>query len=103
MLGEHVTPAGQRYDVQLKGAGITPYSRRGDGRAVLGPMLREYVISSAFDALNIPTTSSLAVTVTGETVQREVAQPGAVLTQLQILICVWAPLSSQLCKMISLY
>ena len=81
MLGEHVTPAGQRYDVQLKGAGITPYSRRGDGRAVLGPMLREYVISSAFDALNIPTTSSLAVTVTGETVQREVAQPGAVLTR----------------------
>lgn len=79
LLGEQITPAGERFDLQLKGAGPTPYSRRGDGRAALGPMLREYVISEAMAALGIPTTRSLAVTATGETVWRNQEQPGAVL------------------------
>jgi uncharacterized protein YdiU (UPF0061 family) len=81
LLGEQVTPSGRRYDIQLKGAGRTPYSRGGDGRAVLGPMLREYMISEAMHALGIPTTRSLAVVTTGETVYRKTAQPGAVLTR----------------------
>lgn len=81
VLGEWVTPAGERYDVQLKGSGRTPYSRGGDGRAALGPMLREYVISEAMAALGIPTTRSLAVVTTGEPVYRETTLPGAVLTR----------------------
>jgi uncharacterized protein YdiU (UPF0061 family) len=81
LLGEHVTPAGGRFDIQLKGAGPTPYSRRGDGRAALGPMLREYLISEAMHALGIPTTRSLAVATTGESVFREEALPGAILTR----------------------
>ncbi len=81
LLGEHVTPAGKRLDVQLKGSGPTPYSRRGDGRAALGPMLREYLISEAMRGLGIPTTRSLAVVATGEPVIREEALPGAVLTR----------------------
>lgn len=81
LLGEQVTPGGVRYDIQLKGAGATPYSRRGDGRAALGPMLREYVISEAMHALGIPTTRSLAVASTGEPVFRERPLPGAVLTR----------------------
>ncbi len=81
LLGEHRTPSGERFDIQLKGAGPTPYSRRGDGRAGLGPMLREYLISEAMHALGIPTARSLAVTSTGEPVFREVAFPGAVLTR----------------------
>ncbi|MSU47509.1 MAG: YdiU family protein [Opitutus sp.] len=81
LLGEQITPRGDRFDIQLKGAGPTPFSRRGDGRAVLGPMLREYVISEAMHALGIPTTRSLAVTATGETVWRQTALPGAVLTR----------------------
>ncbi|HRE80092.1 MAG TPA: YdiU family protein [Opitutaceae bacterium] len=79
LLGEQITPKGDRFDLQLKGAGPTPYSRRGDGRAALGPMLREYVISEAMAALTIPTTRSLAVTATGETVWRTQGQLGAVL------------------------
>jgi uncharacterized protein YdiU (UPF0061 family) len=82
LLGEQVTPDGTRVDVQLKGAGQTPYSRRGDGRAALGPMLRELVISEAMHALGIPTSRSLAVVSTGEPVQRERALPGAVLTRI---------------------
>ncbi len=102
LLGEHVTPAlelttdklptsvlpasalpaGARFDVQLKGAGRTPYSRRGDGRAALGPMLREYIISEAMHALGIPTTRSLAVVSTGEKVYREEILDGAVLTRI---------------------
>jgi uncharacterized protein YdiU (UPF0061 family) len=82
LLGEQMTPKGERYDVQLKGSGRTPYSRGGDGRAVLGPMLREYIISEAMHALGIPTTRSLAVATTGETVLREEPQPGAVLTRI---------------------
>ena len=81
VLGEHVDPVGMCWDVQLKGAGRTPYSRGGDGKAVLGPMLREYIISEAMHALGIPTTRSLAVVTTGETVWREIAQPGAILTR----------------------
>ncbi|MEQ1851558.1 MAG: protein adenylyltransferase SelO [Chthoniobacteraceae bacterium] len=81
LLGEQITPAGDRFDIQLKGAGPTPYSRRGDGRAALGPMLREYVISEAMHALGIPTTRSLAVAATGEPVFREQPLPGAVLTR----------------------
>ncbi len=82
LLGEHVTPDGSRWDIQLKGSGQTPFSRRGDGRAALGPMLREYIISEAMFALGIPTTRSLAVVVTGELVYRETAQKGAVLTRI---------------------
>jgi uncharacterized protein YdiU (UPF0061 family) len=81
LLGEHVTPAGRRVDIQLKGSGPTPFSRRGDGRAALGPMLREYIVSEAMHALGIPTTRSLAVVTTGERVLREAPLPGAVLTR----------------------
>lgn len=81
LLGEQITPLGLRFDIQLKGSGQTPYSRRGDGRAALGPMLREYVISEAMHALGIPTTRSLAVVTTGEAVVREELLPGAVLTR----------------------
>ena len=79
LLGEQVTPTGQRYDLQWKGSGPTPYSRRGDGRAALGPMLREYLISEAMHALRVPTTRSLAVLTTGDLVFREGPLPGAVL------------------------
>lgn len=79
--GEHITPDGKRLDIQFKGSGRTPYSRRGDGRAALGPMLREYTISEAMHALGIPTTRSLAVAMTGEDVLRETALPGAILTR----------------------
>ncbi|MBC8113440.1 MAG: YdiU family protein, partial [Candidatus Saccharimonas sp.] len=81
LLGEHRTPSGQLVDIQLKGAGQTPFSRRGDGRAALGPMLREYVISEAMSALGIPTTRSLAVVTTGEQVYRTTALRGAILTR----------------------
>jgi len=81
LLGEQITPRGERFDLQLKGAGPTPYSRRGDGRAALGPMLREYIISEAMHALGIPTTRSLAVVATGESVWRQSPLPGAVLTR----------------------
>lgn len=81
LLGEHVTPTGDRFDVQLKGSGPTPFSRGGDGRAALGPMLREYVVSEAMHGLGIPTTRGLAVTTTGEAVFRERPLRGAVLTR----------------------
>src|SRR5829696_5136760 len=81
LLGEQITPSGDRFDIQLKGPGQTPYSRRGDGRAALGPMLREYIISEAMHALGIPTTRSLAVVTTGEPVYRETELEGAVLTR----------------------
>ena len=80
VMGEHLTPSGQRIDLQLKGSGRTPYSRGGDGRAALGPMLREYIISEAMHALGIPTTRSLAVVSTGEKVYRETELPGAILS-----------------------
>ena len=81
LLGEQVTTSGERFDIQLKGAGPTEYSRRGDGRAALGPMLREYIISEAMHALGTPTTRSLAVATTGELVFRETELEGAVLTR----------------------
>lgn len=81
LLGEQIMPTGGRVDIQLKGSGRTPYSRGGDGRAALGPMLREYIISEAMHALGIPTTRSLAVVTTGETVYRQTEQPGAILTR----------------------
>lgn len=81
MLGEVLAPDGARFDVQLKGAGQTPYSRMGDGRAWLGPVLREYIVSEAMAALNIPTTRALAAVTTGEMVLREGPMPGAVLTR----------------------
>jgi uncharacterized protein YdiU (UPF0061 family) len=81
LLGEQITPQGERFDIQLKGSGRTPYSRGGDGRAALGPMLREYIISEAMYALGIPTTRSLAVVTTGESIFRETELPGAILTR----------------------
>ena len=81
LLGEQITPDGERYDIQLKGAGRTPYSRGGDGKAALGPMLREFIISESMHALGIPTTRSLAVAATGELVERETELPGAILTR----------------------
>jgi uncharacterized protein YdiU (UPF0061 family) len=81
LIGEQITPLGERFDIQLKGSGRTPYSRGGDGRAALGPMLREYIISEAMHALGIATTRSLAVVTTGESVIRETDLPGAILTR----------------------
>jgi uncharacterized protein YdiU (UPF0061 family) len=81
LLGEVIDIDGVRRDIQLKGSGPTPFSRRGDGRAALGPVLREYIVSEAMAALGIPTTRSLAATITGESVIRETALPGAVLTR----------------------
>lgn len=82
LLGEHLTREGKRVDIQLKGSGRTAFSRSGDGRAALGPMLREYVISEAMYALGIPTTRSLAVVTTGGAVLREKPLPGAILTRI---------------------
>jgi serine/tyrosine/threonine adenylyltransferase len=81
LLGEVIDAQGVRRDIQLKGSGPTPFSRRGDGRAALGPVLREYIVSEAMAALGIPTTRSLAAVMTGESVLRETALPGAVLTR----------------------
>ena len=81
LLGEQLAPNGKRFDIQLKGSGRTPFSRGGDGRAALGPMLREYIISEAMHALGIPTTRSLAVVTTGDTVSRQIPLPGAILTR----------------------
>ena len=81
LLGEVVDRDGRRRDLQLKGSGITPFSRGGDGRAALGPVLREYIVSEAMAALGIPTTRALAAVMTGEPVRREVELPGAVLTR----------------------
>lgn len=81
LLGEIVAPDGRRFDIQLKGAGQTPFSRRGDGRAWLGPVLREYLVSEFMAAAGIPTTRALAAVTTGETVIRESLLPGAILTR----------------------
>lgn len=81
LIGEQITPDGELMDIQLKGSGPTPYSRGGDGRAALGPMLREYIISEAMHALHIPTTRSLAVVTTGESIFRDNEQIGAILTR----------------------
>ncbi len=81
LIGEQITPTGDRFDIQLKGSGRTPYSRQGDGRAALGPMLREYIISEAMHSLGIKTTRSLAVVTTGEPIMRGKKLPGAILTR----------------------
>ena len=81
LLGEVTADDGVRYDIQLKGSGPTPFSRGGDGRAALGPVLREYIVSEAMAALGVPTTRALAAVTTGERVLRETALPGAVLTR----------------------
>ncbi|MEO9899571.1 protein adenylyltransferase SelO [Nisaea sp.] len=81
LLGEMVAPDGYRFDIQLKGSGRTPFSRRGDGRAPLGPVLREYIISEAMAALGVPTTRSLALVAMGDSVYRDEIEPGAVLTR----------------------
>ena len=82
LLGEHIISTGKRFDIQLKGAGRTPYSRNGDGRATTSAMLREYLISEAMHGLRIPTTRSLAVVGTGDEVYREYVSEGAVLTRI---------------------
>ncbi len=81
LLGEQITPEGKRFDIQLKGSGRTPFSRRGDGKAALGPMLREFIISEAMHHLGIPTTRSLAVVATGDMILRETPLRGAVLVR----------------------
>jgi uncharacterized protein YdiU (UPF0061 family) len=81
LLGEVLDPLGERFDIQLKGCGRTPFSRAGDGRAWLGPILREYIVSEGMHALGIPTTRALAAVATGEPVYRETELPGAVLTR----------------------
>ena len=81
LIGEHTTKSNKKFDIQFKGSGKTAFSRNGDGRAALGPMLREYIISEAMNGLNIPTTRSLAVVKTGENIQRETTLQGAILTR----------------------
>src|ERR1700677_3522347 len=81
LLGEVVGRDGVRYDIQLKGSGPTPFSRGGDGRAAIGPVLREYIVSEAMAALRVPTTRALAAVSTGERVMRETSLPGAVFTR----------------------
>ncbi|MEO1088992.1 MAG: YdiU family protein [Pseudomonadota bacterium] len=82
LLGEVIDRDGERRDIQLKGSGRTPFSRMGDGKAPLGPVLREYIVSEAMAALGIPTTRSLAAVATGERVHRETGLPGAILTRI---------------------
>ena len=84
LIGEHLSKKKDRYDIQFKGSGKTTFSRNGDGRAALGPMLREYIISEAMHNLNIPTTRSLAVVKTGEDVIRERSLQGAILTRVAL-------------------
>ena len=81
LLGEVIAPSGERFDIQLKGSGPTPYSRMGDGRSWLGPVMREYIVSEAMHALGVPTTRALAAVSTGETVVRDEPLPGAVFTR----------------------
>ena len=84
LIGEHISKKNKRYDIQFKGSGKTSFSRGGDGRAALGPMLREYIISEAMYNLSIPTTRSLAVVKTGEEVIREMPLQGAILTRVAL-------------------
>ena len=84
LIGEHITKSNKRYDIQLKGSGKTSFSRNGDGRAALGPMLREYIVSEAMHNLNIPSTRSLAVAKTGEKIMRDTLLEGAILTRVAL-------------------
>ncbi len=84
LIGEHITNSNKRYDIQLKGSGKTSFSRNGDGRAALGPMLREYIVSEAMHNLNIPSTRSLAVAKTGEKIMRDTLLEGAILTRVAL-------------------
>lgn len=81
LLGEVITPSGERFDLQMKGSGQTPFSRGGDGKAPLGPVLREYLVSEGMHHLGLPATRALAAVATGENVYREKAQPGAIITR----------------------
>mgnify|MGYP001421352337 CR=1 FL=1 len=81
LLGEHINNDNKRFDIQLKGSGQTPYSRNGDGKAALGPMIREYLVSEAMNSLNISSTRALAIIVTGERILREKYEPGAILVR----------------------
>ena len=81
LLGEHINNDNERYDIQLKGSGQTPYSRNGDGKATLGPMIREYIVSEAMNNLQIPSTRALAIITTGEKVLRDKLEPGAILVR----------------------
>ncbi|MFK7903131.1 MAG: YdiU family protein [Nitratireductor sp.] len=81
LMGEVIAPNGVRYDVQLKGSGPTAFSRNGDGRSALGPVIREYVVSEAMHKMHVPTTRALAMVLTGEKVQRETAMAGGILTR----------------------
>ena len=82
LLTEVISPKGERYDITLKGSGRTPYSRGGDGRAWLGPVLREYIVSEAMHSLGVPTTRALAIVSSGEPVYRETKMPGAIITRI---------------------
>ena len=82
LIGEIIAKDGKRYDLQLKGSGKTMYSRQGDGRAPLGPVIREYIISEAMYHLGIPTTRALSIISTGEFVEREKIEPGGVLARI---------------------
>ncbi len=82
LLGEIIAPDGARFDIQLKGSGPTAFSRNGDGKATIGPVLREFLVSEAMAAMGVPTTRSLAAVETGDRVQRERTYPGAVLTRI---------------------
>lgn len=82
LLGEIVNPDGKRFDLQLKGSGRTAYSRGGDGRSALGPVLREYLVSEAMEKLGVPSTRALAATTTGEVVHREQLLPGGIITRI---------------------
>ena len=102
LLGEIVAPDGKRFDVQLKGSGPTPFSRNGDGKAAIGPVLREFLVSEAMAAMRVPTTRALAAVATGDRVQRERAHPGALLTRIassHIRVCTFqffaAPLGAE--------
>ena len=81
LLGEHINKNNKRFDIQLKGSGQTPYSRNGDGKATLGPMIREYIVSEAMHHLNISSTRALAIIITGEKILREKYEPGAILVR----------------------
>ena len=81
LLGEVISKDGLRKDIQLKGSGKTPFSRSGDGRAWIGPVIREYILSEAMNALSIPTTRALSIIKTGESIVREEVYPGAILTR----------------------